>query len=257
MQQARLGILNLWRSLLGSILFYTIFPIPTDWQPSFHRIARWCPLIGLVMGGLLSFCLWGLSALNTPALIKGAVGVSLWIGLTGGLHLDGAMDSADGLGVTDPKHRLEVMADSHTGAFGVMVGVIILLFKFAAFASLSPEQWWFLPLTLSWGRWSQVTAIAFYPYLKTQGKGAFHKRDFNIKLDPYTSAVPAIGLLFIVLLVFKDPDILPLTLSAMAIAYSVSTWFNKKFTGHTGDTYGASIEWTECIIISLGTIILQ
>jgi adenosylcobinamide-GDP ribazoletransferase len=256
MQQARLGILNLWRSLLGAILFYTICPIPKGWQPSFHRIARWCPLLGVIMGGILAGCFWGLSLLGISPLLNGALLVSLWLGLTGGLHLDGAMDSADGLAVTDPERRLEVMADSATGAFGAMAGMIILLLKFAAIASMSVGQWWLFPFTLAWARWSQVTAIAFYPYLKAQGKGAFHKQDFNPKLDLFLSALPAIGLL-ILLLVTHHITALPLTLGAVAIANSISYWFNKQFTGHTGDTYGASIEWTECLLLSLGVIIPQ
>ena len=251
--------LNLWRSFLGSIIFYTITPIPNNWKPSFEGIARWCPWVGFIIGGCLSLIFLGLNIIHTPPLVQGAVTTAIWLGLTGGLHLDGAMDSADGLAVTNPEKRLEVMADSVTGAFGAMTAVIILIFKFAAIASLTSENWWLMLIAPIWGRWSQVLAIAFYPYLKPQGKGAFHKEHFTGNIDLIIATLP--GLIITGILDYVATDNLLQVLIAsgvsMAIAISSSYWFDHKFNGHTGDTYGATVEWTESITLILSSIILQ
>lgn len=260
MRQATSRLLNLWRSLVGALIFYTICPIPNHWQPSFHRIARWCPFIGVMLGLVLACVFWGLSLLNTPDLLKSVILVSLWLALTGGLHLDGAMDSADGLAVTNPERRLEVMKDSTTGAFGVMSAIVILFLKVAAVNALSLHQWWVLPLTLGWGRWSQVTAIAFYPYLKQKGKGAFHTQDFQYPVDLFSSLLP---ILFISLsLIFSLPgdrlrQLSLLSIAGIITALVVSAWFQSQLKGQTGDTYGAAVEWTESIVLSLAVIILQ
>lgn len=249
--------LELWRSLLGAVIFYTVFPLPHDWRPSFERIARWCPLVGLVIGGILSLIFIGLNHLQTPSLIQGAIITAIWLGLTGGLHLDGAMDSADGLAVTNPNKRLEVMADSVTGAFGAMTAIVILLFKFAAISSLTTANWWLLLLIPIWGRWSQVLAIALFPYLKPQGKGAFHKQFIQPKTDLVISTLP--GLITLEVLAIADEAyILQLLIvggSCVAIAILSSTWFNHQFKGHTGDTYGATVEWTEAITLILSSIL--
>ncbi|MGB2926516.1 MAG: adenosylcobinamide-GDP ribazoletransferase [Limnothrix sp.] len=258
MQEAISEFSKLWRSLLGTIIFYTICPIPESWQPSFSRIARWCPLLGLMLGGILSGVFFLLSELNTPTLLKSVITVSLWLGLTGGLHLDGAMDSADGLAVTDPQRRLEVMVDSVTGAFGVMNAIVILLLKVAAVNELTSEQWWLLPLILAWGRWSQVTAIAFYPYLKPTGKGAFHKQDFQNPTDLIISIIPITIFATWTSINYSSPT-QQLLFNSLCIVTAIgfSFWFQCKFQGQTGDTYGATVEWTESILLSLSAIILQ
>ncbi|OKH12478.1 adenosylcobinamide-GDP ribazoletransferase [[Limnothrix rosea] IAM M-220] len=260
MGQAASAFSGLWRSLLGAIIFYTIFPIPASWNPSFHRIARWCPLVGLIIGGLLSVVFLSLSSLRTPSLVTGAIITSLWVFVTGGLHLDGAMDSADGLAVTDPAKRLEVMTDSVTGAFGAMTAIIILLFKFAAIASLDTQNWWFLLIAPIWGRWSQVTAIAFFPYLKPNGKGAFHKQDFEQNTDFNIASLLTISTSVSLLMFWSSntTNILAATCIAALIAICTSYWFTFKFAGHTGDTYGAIVEWTESLILIIISIpILQ
>jgi adenosylcobinamide-GDP ribazoletransferase len=246
-----------WRSLLGALLFYTIFPLPRGANPSFERIARWCPWIGIGLGGLLMMAWWGLMALNVAPPMTAALLVSLWLGLTGGLHLDGAMDSADGLAVTDPQKRLTVMADSVSGAFGVMTAVLILLLKVAAISGLSEDKIHLLFFIPAWGRWAQVVAIAFYPYLKAQGKGAFHKTAFQWA-DLLWGTLPMLLLLggaYFCLSLSQWLRWLGSNICFCLGAIAVAHWFARKFQGHTGDTYGATVEWSEVMsLISLSLL---
>ncbi len=161
--------------MLGAIAFYTRIPVPHHWPLEFNGIARWVTFLGVAIGGLLGLLDVGLQGLGMPVLTCSAVIVAAWLGFTGGLHLDGAMDTADGLGVPDPERRLQVMVDSRSGAFGVMTAIIILGLKTAALADLSTHRWLALAAAAGWGRWGQLVAIARYPYLKPEGKGAFHK----------------------------------------------------------------------------------
>ncbi|MEB3225531.1 MAG: adenosylcobinamide-GDP ribazoletransferase [Synechococcus sp.] len=256
--QLRTNVLQLWRSLLGSILFYTILPLPKSCHPYFVRLARWSPWLGLVLGGILVGLFLGLSALQVTPFLKSSLVVTTWLSLTGGLHLDGAMDSADGLAVTDPQRRLTVMADSVSGAFGVMVALVILLLKIAAGESLSPTTWWILFFVPAWGRWSQVMAIAFYPYLKPTGKGAFHKQQFRFYADLSVGIAPiffGIWLCYFVLPVEQRFSFLLSNLSSLVVAIAVSHWFGSRFRGHTGDTYGAVVEWTEVFSL-IGAVLI-
>jgi adenosylcobinamide-GDP ribazoletransferase len=164
-------------SLLAALTFYTCFPIPAHLSLDFTRIARWAPVIGMLLGGVLGILDLGLEWLQMPELIRSSLIVALWLWWTGGLHLDGAMDAADGLAVQDPDRRLTVMSDSVTGAFGAMVAVVIMLLKVCALAAITHDRAWAITLAAGWGRWGQVLAIAAYPYLKVQGKGAFHRQE--------------------------------------------------------------------------------
>ena len=85
--------------------------------------------MGLLIGLLLALSNLLLQLGSVPILTRSALIVACWIGITGGLHLDGAMDTADGLSVTDKERQLAVMKDSATGAFGAIAAVIILLLK--------------------------------------------------------------------------------------------------------------------------------
>ncbi len=252
------------KRLMASFAFYTILPIPASWALEFEGIARLAPGVGLCLGGFLGGLEGGFMALGMPELTRAALVVVIWVWMTGGLHLDGVMDTADGLAVTDPQRRLTVMADSATGAFGAIAGGIILLLKTAALADLisaSGAKSWLLKMVIlagvaGWGRWGQLFAIWCYPYLKPTGKGAFHQQAIQSIWD----WIPSL----LLLLAFSSLGVvfgggtwllsLKLIVGGVAIALFTGFWFNLKFGGHTGDTYGAIVEWTEALLLCFLTV---
>lgn len=241
---------------LGAIAFYTTIPVPPHWPARFHHVARLAPVVGLGIGAVLSLINRVGMRLEVPALTLSALLVVLWVGLTGGLHLDGAMDTADGL-AAPPARRLEVMVDSATGAFGAMAGISILLLKTAALAELDDFRGWGFVLAAGWGRWGQQVAIARYPYLKPTGKGAFHKD--SIRSLRYT--VPCGLLMVIITGLLRQSVSWNGTIAAigggLAIATLSAAWFHRQLGGHTGDTYGAVVEWTEALFLVFFTSLLS
>lgn len=244
-------------TLLGAIAFYTCIPIPQHWTLNFNGIARWISVVGLLIGGLLGLLDWGLDWLGMPVLVRSGLVVAAWVAITGGLHLDGAMDAADGLAVLDPQRRLSVMADSHTGAFGVMAAALILLLKTTALASLGSSRWLVLLTVTGWARWGQLVAIARYPYLRAKGKGALHKAAIDSTLEAVPSLFLLLGLSGLQLWLNPQQWVIPgvMAIGGSAIALLTGAWFNHKLGGHTGDTYGATVEWTEALLLCLLTVV--
>ncbi|MBD2528574.1 adenosylcobinamide-GDP ribazoletransferase [Nostoc flagelliforme FACHB-838] len=248
-----------WEKLLlklaASIIFYTIIPLPYLNGLDFRGVASLASLIGLIIGGILGLVDTGMDYIGMPVLTRSVLVVSIWIAITGGLHLDGAMDTADGLAVGDPDRRLEVMADSATGAFGAMAAIALVLLKIAALTDIAESRWLLLMAACGWGRWGQQLAIARYPYLKPTGKGAFHKQ----AIRSYKDLLPGLLLLFGLsgLLWLIDKQQLFLTLAMIVVGSAIATltgaWFNHKLGGHTGDTYGAVVEWTEALFLCVLT----
>ncbi len=73
--------------------------------------------------------------------ISAALALAFWVVLTGGLHLDGLADCFDGMfHASNPERRLQIMKDPHTGAFGVIGLILVLLIKFSALTSLSSTR---------------------------------------------------------------------------------------------------------------------
>ncbi len=241
--------------IIAAIAFYTCIPIPIN-NLEFQRVACYAPLIGLIIGGILGLLDLGLHLVGVPVLTNSALVVGFWILLTGGLHLDGVMDAADGLAVQDRQKRLEVMVDSATGAFGAMAAIALLLIKTAALADLHSPRWLVLMAVCGWGRWGQQIAIALYPYLKPAGKGKFHRS----ALSSYGDLLPGFLLLLSLsmLSVLIDKALLKLVVITVVggstITFIIGAWFNQQLGGHTGDTYGAVVEWTEAFLLCLLTI---
>lgn len=250
-------IQNTLANFAAGIAFYTCLPIPVDWQLEFRGIARLAPLIGIIVGGILGLTDMGLQVLGMPVLTRSAVVVVTGIALTGGLHLDGVMDTADGLAVLDPKRRLEVMADSATGAFGAMAAIALLLLKFTALTDLDSDRWLALMGVAGWGRWGQLVAIARYPYLKPTGKGAFHKEEVYSIWDFLGGLFLLLSLSGLQILLNSENCLVAsgMAIGGIAIAFLTGAWFNHRLGGHTGDTYGAVVEWTEalllCVLVTL------
>jgi adenosylcobinamide-GDP ribazoletransferase len=248
---------NGWVTLLGAIAFYTVLPIPHHWPLNFHGIARWVVVVGLLIGAGLSGLDAGLAALGMSSLLRSGLVAIAWVGITGGLHLDGAMDTADGLAVPDPQRRLQVMADSRSGAFGVMAAIALLLLKTLALADLSSDRGLVLMLVAGWGRWGQLVAIARYPYLKREGKGALHKQAIHSLWEAVPSLILMLGLSGIFGAITTWTLGMGVGLSGLAIALLTGAYFNHKLGGQTGDTYGAIVEWTEALLLCVLPLLIQ
>jgi adenosylcobinamide-GDP ribazoletransferase len=238
-------------SFCSAVVFYTIIPLPNAWANSWTRIARWASLIGLIIGLILSLSNFLLKSWGFSPLTRGAIITAFWIGISGGLHLDGAMDTADGLATTEPTKRLEVMKDSATGAFGAMAAIFIILLKTVALTEMTTHNWLNLILAAGWGRWGQLMAIALYPYLRETGKGAFHKENIHKIADLFWGSTfilsGSIFLLFLIAIPWWK--MLVIVSSCAAIAFLPGYYFYCQLKGHTGDTYGAVVEWCEVLIL--------
>ncbi len=246
-------------NVVASIIFYTSIPIPYVENLEFGRVACLAPAIGVMIGGILGLCDMVAIFLGIPVLTRSALVVASWIAVTGGLHLDGVMDTADGLAVTDKERRLAVMSDSATGAFGAMAAVILVLLKTVALIELQENRWLILVAACTWGRWAQVLAIARYDYLKPTGKGAFHKQAIRSYQDVLPSVILLLSLSGTIFLISQNNLFTGLKATVAGITFSLLTgaWFNNKLGGHTGDTYGAVVEWTEAFFLCAMTITIN
>ena len=127
------------------------------------------PLVGLLLGGVLVGAdrlltsVWHGNALHLALLL------TLWVVLTGGLHVDGFLDSCDGLlGGRSAEQRLEIMRDPRVGSFAVIGGVLLMLLKFAALMAVV-DRTAALLLAPTLGRWCVSLAVVGFPYARPQG----------------------------------------------------------------------------------------
>ncbi|MDU5948969.1 MAG: adenosylcobinamide-GDP ribazoletransferase, partial [Paenibacillus macerans] len=131
--------------ILAAFQFLTRFPVRAelDFTPELlRRSVRYYPLVGAAVG----LSVWAaavLSAWLLPPLPAAVLALIVWVWVTGGLHLDGWMDTADGLLSYRPREKmLEIMKDSRVGAMGVLACVLLLMLKASLLASLLQGGVW-------------------------------------------------------------------------------------------------------------------
>ena len=129
---------------------------------------RWFPVVGVLVG-LAVGGVWRGAVEPWPPAVAAALAVIADLALTGMLHLDGVIDTADGLlPHLDRERRLAVMAEPTVGAFGVVVAVGVLLAQWAALASMRADVWL---VTGLWclSRTAMVAVMSSLPYARRDG----------------------------------------------------------------------------------------
>lgn len=132
------------------------------------RTLSWFPVVGALIGCLLGGIWWGAQELWSPA-VAAALVVAADLAITGLLHVDGLVDSADGLLPQVPRERrLQIMAEPTVGAYGVAVAAVVLLLRFATLASMDANV---LLLAGIWcgSRTVMATAARAVPYARAGG----------------------------------------------------------------------------------------
>ena len=141
-------------------------PFPGARQPT-PRALRWFPLVGVLLGLALGG-LWWATAKIWPLPVAAFIVVLADLAFTGMLHLDGLADTADGLlPHLSRQRRLEVMREPTVGSFGVGAVVVILLGRFAVFATLRPAP---LLVAALWcvSRTAMATVVDRVPYARRE-----------------------------------------------------------------------------------------
>ena len=233
----RLSLLGWLADLAGAWVFYSVLPLPPGLQPRFERIARFAPWVGAVIGALeaLLWLLLGWGGADRLAQVPLVIAFGVWI--SGGLHLDGAMDTADGL-AAGPERCLEAMDDSRVGASGVQALLQLVLLRVGGLALLASTAPWALLWSAVWGRCAPLLAMQAYPYLREDsGTASFHRRHWRgLGLELLPSLVLLAMLSGATRWLAGWLGLLP--------ALLVPWWLGRRLGGHSGDSYGACVEWT-------------
>jgi adenosylcobinamide-GDP ribazoletransferase len=199
------------------------------------RTLDWFPAVGAALGAVLGG-LWWASARAWPAGVAAALVVAADLALTGMLHFDGLVDSADGLlPPMTRKRRLEVMASPETGAFAVGAGAVVLLLRWTALSGLRADV---LLLASLWclSRTGIAAAARFVKYARGDTGLA---TAFSGPARYWTLGVGVAGS-FALAAAWRPLAGVVAVLSAMAAGGSVIWLGVRRVGGYTGDVLGAS-----------------
>ena len=251
-------IARYWRRFLLAMSFGTVLPVsPRRARDDDIRLsAGYLPLVGSVLGLML----WGISWITRqwfPIPVSAIIAVAAYTLLTGGLHLDGLMDTWDAIGSRQRgEAALQIMKDSRVGAMGVAAAVILLLGKYAAFSRLNvltPGPWVLVPLI---ARTAAVWSMAVTPPARSAGLGVLFARKVpRSALLVSTALVLMMAATGVAFGLVRAIALLPVILLTGLLVAGSSPFCRRRFGGTTGDTYGAlieTIEWTGFLLLTGG-----
>jgi len=210
-------------------------------------------VVGLIIGLILVGLNWLFGLILPSAVVSALLIVSLVV-ITGVLHLDGFADTCDGIaGHKATEDRWRVMHDSRVGGFSIVGIVLLLLVKYVSLNSIPlPLMMTTLVLMPVISRWATVYAIFAYPYAKPSGLGKAFKQGTSwprFTMATLITLAVAIGLAQLIGLAIM------LLIWVMTVV--MAAYLKSKFSGLTGDTYGAINEVAEVGVLILVTLLAR
>ena len=231
-----------------ALQFLSSLPIRLPGMPAPQELGRsllFYPLVGLLFGGIL----WGLNwlMLGAPLLLHAALLLTVWVLLSGALHLDGLADSADAWlgGYGDRERTLTIMKDPRSGPIAVVTLVLVLLLKFAALLALIEQQHALaLIIVPLLGRSALLGLFLTTPYVRAGGLGQALADHLPRSAGKWVLAVSGLACVLIAGLS---------GFFALVLAVVLFAWLRRvmlrRLGGTTGDTAGALLELLEVAML--------
>ncbi len=201
--------------------------------------AAYYPVVGLALGGIVYAFYTLLYGVLPENFLRVAL-FALFTALYGALHLDGFVDTIDGL-FAPASRALEVMKEPTIGAMGAIYGFLFLALKLAAFVSI--EEFWLFALIPMLSRFGGTFAIYAFPYVRPSGMGYAAKMELTTPLFVYSA------LLVCAVIAAVNPWLFALFAVALLKAAAISRWLSRRFGGLSGAMYGFVIESVELTLL--------
>jgi len=224
----------------------TRLPVPVDHARAGARGAgaAWAyPVIGAVLGLMAGGLGWALLSWGISVGMAAAIVLAAQVIMTGAMHEDGLADMADGMGGFTIERRLEIMKDSHIGAYGAIALILAFLARHTGVSEIAAAD---LPFTLAAlgaaSRALMVAVMAWLPNARIGGLSAQTGRP---------TAWPALGIGMVACLATFGWFGLGV-FASMALAVALIAHFAQaRLGGQTGDILGASQQCAEIVGLAL------
>ena len=248
-------------SLMVALSTYSIIPMPNfEWNEKNMKYAIcFFPVVGIFCGLLL----WALeclgAALNVSNFFVALVGACIPLLATGGIHMDGFMDTVDAMSSHQAKDKkLEILSDPHCGAFAVIYCGVYLLLNIAFLYEIC-SLGYMLVLRPLFVLSRSVSALCAVNLPNARKSGMLSSYTENTRRKTVNIAMLAVALLSGVSMIFISPlaGIIAITCGTLWTVFYCSM-VKKQFGGVTGDTAGFFLQLFElfCVIgVWIGAVV--
>lgn len=239
--------MSIINSFFIALSMYSRIPVPrVDWEKENMRYAMcFFPMIGVVIGAVMYLAGWLLDKTSVGGLFRGVVFTLIPIMITGGIHLDGFMDTMDALGSWgDREKKLEILKDSHAGAFAILGMGCYLMWSVAVWSELPAEVLRVCGVSFVLSRALSGFSVVTFPAARNSGllkmfQDGAQKKVVRITMCLYVAAA------VIMMAVMNARAMTGAVTGAMIAFLYYIVVSRKQFGGVTGDLAGFFLETAE------------
>lgn len=229
---------------------YSRIPMPrADWdKDKMKYVMAFFPLIGVAVGG--GMILWNLLVQRTGINgLMSAVGrVLIPLLLTGGIHMDGFLDTIDARrSYQSFERKLEILKDPHTGAFAIIYGGIYLVAMLGLYSEVSSGNLWIVAIGFVLSRALSGISVVAFKGAKDTGTAADFRQSAE-KRRVFIALVVYAVLASVAMIIMSPLAGGLAVIGALAVFGYYRVMSYREFGGVTGDLAGYFLQLCELAI---------
>lgn len=245
-------------SFVIAFAMYSKIPMPNvEWTSKNKKyVICFFPFVGVVIGALALGWFYICQRSEIGSILFGAIMAVIPLIITGGIHVDGYMDTMDALhSYKEKEEKLSILKDPHIGAFSVITLIGYYLIYVGVISELhSIDSIWILALSYVLSRVLSGLGVVYFPSAKNNGmlydfSSSAHKKIVRVVL--IIMLISCYGLMIWIHLYMGLAVMLGSIL--MFIYYRYKSL--KEFGGITGDLSGWFLMLVELVSVILITVV--
>lgn len=248
------------QSLIIALAMYSKIPVPQiEWnKKNMKYVLCFFPVVGVIIGIAQYLFFMACDNLGMGVLFKSLIASVIPVVITGGIHIDGYLDTVDGIcSYADKEKRLEILKDPNSGAFAIIYGIVYFICCVACFSELDRNRLVFVCIGYVVSRTLSALSIATFPKAKNTGlvsafQDGAHRRNVAI----ITSICFIIELVITVLIGGILAGVI-MGIGALGTFFMHYRLCMKKFGGITGDLAGFFLQICELVILFLFMVLCK
>ena len=249
---------TLWNSFKIAFSMYSKLPVPyADWKPENMSYSMcFFPLIGIVIGGLVMVWAWLSTKMNLTGHFDTVIYLLIPIIVTGGIHLDGFLDTQDALNSHQSTERkLEILKDPHTGAFAIISAIGYYLLAFGIWSEIGQKSIRILSVAFILSRALSGLSVVTFRLAKNTGLAATFSESAQKKKVKMTMIVYLVTCAIVMAWIQ-----IWLAVTAFVAGVAIFLYYRhicyKEFGGITGDLAGYFLQICE-LGIAIAVILVE
>lgn len=238
------------KSMIIAISTYSRIPMPRfEWREKDMRyILCFFPIVGVIIGACEVGIFYLMEKLGFLPVTKAAVLTVLPVIISGGIHMDGFLDTVDAKSSYGSKEKkLGILKDPHTGAFAIIFGIVYMLTYFAFCNEVTAETILFLALCHPFSRILSALSLAVFSKAKKDGMAAAFSAAASRKIK--WILITELILYAVILLCLSLPYGIVTLIAGAAVFIYYRLMSYEEFGGITGDLAGFFLQICELTIL--------